>query len=352
MIKILKILLMLAIISPNNYADTKYKRIISFNNTWKFNLGDDLEWAEFSYNDKDWDPIYAPAPWENEGYHGYDGFAWYRKQFELNDKYLNQNLFLSLGSIDDAAEIYVNGILIGVSGSLPPNYVSAYNKKIWIQIPSKVLNKSGNNLIAVRVYDSQQAGGIYSGDLGIFVSDLPLDLLINLEGNWKFHTGDNFKWKDPNYKDGSWENLFVPLNWDSQGYKDYDGFAWYRLTFSVNKEDIPYDLVLMLGKIDDVDQTYLNGNLIGSTGDLITKPLSDNYNDASNIEFKTLRGYRINKNVLINGNNVLAVRVFDGYRYGGIYEGPIGITTFKEYVRYISKNFDRNKKNFIDLLFE
>ena len=53
----------------------------------------------------------------------------------------------------------------------------------------------------------------------------------------------------------------------------------------------------MLGKIDDVDQTFLNGNLIGSTGDLITIPLIENYNDASNNEYKSLRGYKINKEV-------------------------------------------------------
>ncbi len=343
------IVLILVVFCRVNYADTNYKRIVDLNNSWKFSLGDDLEWIDPNYNDNDWDRIHVPSPWENEGYHGYNGYAWYRKDFELNNKYLNQNLFLSLGSIDDAAEIYVNGTLIGVSGSLPPNYVSAYNKKVWLQIPSKVLNKNGKNLIAVRVYDSQQAGGIYSGDIGIFVSNLPLKLLINLEGNWKFKTGDNFEWKETNFADSSWERLFVPLNWDSQGYKDYDGFAWYRLTFNVdlNKKVISNDLVVLLGKIDDVDETYLNGNLIGSTGDLITKPFSKHYT-----EFKILRGYRINKNILKNGKNVLAVRVFDGYRDGGIYEGPIGITTFKEYVKYITRNLDKSKKNFIELLFE
>jgi sialate O-acetylesterase len=351
---LLKIFLFITLSAVLNHAETKYKRIISFNNSWKFSLGDNLKWADPNFNDNQWSTIQVPSPWENEGYNGYNGFAWYRKKVEISDKYLNQNLFLSLGSIDDAAEIYINGVLIGVSGSLPPNYVSAFNKKVWLQLPSKILNKNGKNLIAVRVYDSQQAGGIYSGDIGVFVSELPLDLLINLEGDWKFKTGDNIKWKETDLNDNSWNHLFVPLHWDSQGYKDYDGFAWYRLEFDVNfnKNEISADLIVLLGKIDDVDQTFLNGNLIGSTGDLITKPLTENYTDASNIEYKTLRGYRINKNVLKNGRNVLAIRVFDGYNYGGIYEGPIGITTFNEYLKFITKNLDVNKKNFIELLFE
>jgi hypothetical protein len=49
--------------------------------TWKFQIGDDQRWADPSFNDEKWDNIFAPSPWENEGYPGYDGYAWYRKRF-------------------------------------------------------------------------------------------------------------------------------------------------------------------------------------------------------------------------------------------------------------------------------
>ena len=149
-------------------------------------------------------------------------------------KHLKKNLFLISWIIDDAAEIYINGKLIAVSVHYRPIMYQLLIKKLASITFKLILNKNGKNLIAVRVYDSQTSGGIYSGDIGVFVSELPLDLLINLEGDWKFKTGDNIKWKETNLNDNSWNHLFVPLHWDSQGYKDYDGFAWYRLEFDVN----------------------------------------------------------------------------------------------------------------------
>ncbi|MCB0730254.1 MAG: beta galactosidase jelly roll domain-containing protein [Ignavibacteriae bacterium] len=335
-------------------ANDKYSKIISLNGYWKFNIGDNQIWANVNYNDKSWDNIIVPSRWENEGYNGYNGFAWYRKEFDISSKYFNQSLYLSLGSVDDVAEIYINGNLIGISGSFPPKYESAYNKKVWINIPTKVLNKNKSNIISVRVYDGGQAGGIYNGDIGIFISEMPLNMLVNLEGEWKFKLGDDIKWKESNLDDSNWKSLHVPLNWDSQGYKDYDGFAWYRIKFNAESmiNDFPDNLIILLGKIDDVDQTFLNGNLIGSTGDIIVKPLIDNYTDASNVEYKTIRGYRIKKSDLKNGLNTLAIRVFDGYQYGGIYEGPIGITSLNEYLKYISQTLNVKKKDFIQMLFE
>jgi sialate O-acetylesterase len=46
--------------------------------------------------------------------------------------------------------------------------------------------------------------------------------------------------------------------------------------------------------------------------------------------------------------NVLAVRVYDGYLNGGIYEGPIGIITQDKYRKFWK---DRSKKNIWDLIF-
>jgi sialate O-acetylesterase len=340
------ILTAILFLSAIELMGNEYRKIESLRGYWYFKIGDNLIWAEANYNHSDWDEIYVPEPWEDEGYHGYDGYAWYRKEFELDSRYRNNSLYLSLGMIDDVAEIYLNGRKIGSSGVFPPNQKTAYNVKVWIPVPEGSVN-SGKNVVAVRVYDSGGPGGIYTGDIGLYAERNPLELEVNLSGNWKFKTGDNRDRKNADYDDSGWESNMVPGYWDHQGYALYDGFAWYRKKFIFNKNLNVEDFVVVLGKIDDIDEVYLNGKMIGSTGDMIIGPLTNSFNN----EYAMIRGYYINKKDLIQGENVLAVRVYDGIRDGGIYEGPVGIATLNNYIDYRSAS-NNKAKSFFERLFE
>ena len=132
----------------------------------------------------------------------------------------------------------------------------------------------------------------------------------------------------------------VPSKWEVQGYLDYNGFAWYRKTFYADMSLEDEKLILMLGKIDDIDQCYLNGKMIGSTGDFIKTPKLNNFND----EWLEERGYYIPEGLVKFGEeNVIAVRVYDGYLDGGIYQGPIGITTQDEYRKYWKEKKKKTK---------
>ena len=94
------------------------------------------------------------------------------------------------------------------------------------------------------------------------------------------------------------------------------------------------NLVLMLGNIDDIDQVFVNGKLIGSTGDFGNKILSKNFNDWDTY-WRELRGYEIPEGLLKkSGKNTVAVRVFDQGQNGGIYNGPLGILSNREYHKY------------------
>ena len=52
---------------------------------------------------------------------------------------------------------------------------------------------------------------------------------IRLNDMWRFHTGDDPAWADPNFDDSKWDrvNLITPLA--EQGIETYSGYAWYRL---------------------------------------------------------------------------------------------------------------------------
>ena len=327
-----------------------WDRLVNLKGWWKFSIGDDMNWANPSYIDNNWEEIKVPSYWEDEGFYGYNGYAWYRKHFKLPENFYGPVIYLHLGSIDDVDQVYMNGELIGFSGSFPPDYQTAYNVSRKYPVPLKYLKKDGDNVIAVRVYDSEMGGGIANGDIGLYFLPQALVSDINLEGEWKFRTGDNKDWikNDVNYKD--WKTVIVPGYWEAQGFKDYDGFGWYRKTFKVSEKLKNKKLVLMMGKIDDLDEVYLNGQLIGSTGVINDDP-SKNTHDK---EYDQFRGYYIPDGVIkINGDNVIAVRVFDGYINGGIYEGPVGIITQERYTKFWREMKKRkNGKNIFELIFE
>ena len=80
------------------------------------------------------------------------------------------------------------------------------------------------------------------------------------------------------------------------------------------------DLVLLLGKIDDTDKTYLNGKLIGSTLN----------------QYDKLRIYTISASQFKAGEqNTLVIYVDDPGGYGGIYTGPVGMMKMADFTRYI-----------------
>jgi beta-galactosidase/beta-glucuronidase len=203
---------------------------------WKFRIGDNPKWAEITYDDSQWSNILVPTAWENQGFHSYDGYAWYRKKFELDQEHTGHHLYLSLGYIDDVDEVYVNGKLIGFSGSFPPYYQTAYNAFRRYPIPSEYLNLEGENTIAIRIYDDEVDGGIVAGVIGV-VSNKEYDkLAVDLNGLWEFNLGDNLQWKEQKNPAADWEKIMVPLFWEKQGFVNYDGYAWYRKVFYLPKD--------------------------------------------------------------------------------------------------------------------
>jgi alpha-galactosidase len=141
---------------------------------------------------------------------------------------------------------------------------------------------------------------------------------IPIDKGWKFTTGDSAQWASTNYNDQTWKPIDITRNWEPQGYLNYDGFGWYRLHFVIpssikEKAFLKDSLRINLGIIDDNDQVYLNGKLIGEYGghggDIKTSRYGPRtYTIAAN-----------NPAILWDKDNVLAIRIFDTGGDGGIY---------------------------------
>lgn len=150
--------------------------------------------------------------------------------------------------------------------------------------------------------------------------------LPDMAKDWRLQTGDDPKWADPDLDDSPWRAIKVGMPWDSQGLSEHDGYAWLRRSFSLPeslKEDENFKrfgaLKLILGKIDDVDRTFFNGQVVGETG-TFPEGYSGNWT-ASRVY--TIPGRLIRW----DAPNVIAVRVYDREGLGGMYEGPYGLRT-------------------------
>jgi hypothetical protein len=139
-------------------------------------------------------------------------------------------------------------------------------------------------------------------------------------GPWKFRTGDDPGYAARGYDEQAWESVPVPGNWEAQGHPDYDGFAWYRTRFTLPPSTPPTGrtgqpdartIYLELGKIDDADETFVNGTKVGQTGEF-----PPSYRGA----WQTYRRYAVPADALNwGGENVLAVRAYDGGGPGGFW---------------------------------
>ncbi len=155
----------------------------------KFKTGNDIAWKEPDYDDSSWPEIKTSILWERQGFAGYDGFAWYRIHFFLptsllEKAYLKDKLNLYLARIDDADEVYLNGKLIGKTGSSPADpegYVSRFDvpRNYAIDTKDPAVHWNGDNVLAIKVYDGQGGGGIYGDVPSLQLYDLIDGLAID-----------------------------------------------------------------------------------------------------------------------------------------------------------------------------
>jgi hypothetical protein len=302
---------------------------INLKGKWKFHVGDEQLWSSKSYDDSDWETIRVPSSWEDQGFNGYDGFAWYRVKFDGRKLQKEAIYYLNLGFIDDADEAFLNDRLIGFSGQCPPKFKTAYNTERKYVLPSYLINYDGDNTIALRVFDVVNSGGIVDGDIGIYSMNDGARLLIDLQGIWLFARSDD---GERITNDKEFEKIMVPGAWEQQGYGHFDGYAWYKRTFVVPINFTKDPVVLMLGKIDDFERVYINGKFVGETNDDRPFGMSNSYREE--------RTYEIPSDLLRrNGSNTIEILVEDMGNVGGIYEGIIGITTKDNYEKFF-KNQD------------
>ncbi len=162
------------------------------------------------------------------------------------------------------------------------------------------------------------------GIIGLLISLSAYPQKIVISRDWKFRTGDDPAWADPALDDSGWDDLHAGLWWAHAGYH-YSGFAWYRKSIFIPsslKKEVKKKgtLKLTLGEIQDVDQTFFNGKMIGQTGSL--NPFEGKWG--------SLREYFIPSGIVNwDAENLIAVRVYGRGGNGGLHTGPYTLEPYR-----------------------
>ncbi|WP_141502370.1 alpha/beta hydrolase-fold protein [Paenibacillus luteus] len=225
--------------------------------------------------------------------------------------------------------LYSDSVDLGdvITGSAQGSFTGSFT----IPVTALGQDKSYNVTLSARLLGMTYALGskplIQVTPMGSAAEDVQIDLL----GDW-FFTKDTFPSSTvngltPNLQNGDWRTVQPGLDWWTDGFGGYSGLnnyygaAWYYREFTVPADFPDQDLTLLAGKIDDADQTYINGQLVGKTG------FNDNGEYTSSF-WAASRSYSVPSGLLKRGEtNTISVRLYNQNGGGGWYSGPIGIYT-------------------------
>jgi len=184
--------------------------------------------------------------------------------------------------------------------------------------------------------------------------------ILQLRNSWKFTAGDSMDYAKPSFDDSGWDKIDINKRWEDQGYEKLDGFAWYRIKIVIpsslkNSSELKDSLIFNFGKINDFDQFFFNGKLIGENAHNVKSntAVTDSFKNVNNSLWYADRRYSIpsdNGIIKWDGENTIAIRVFDLGYSGGLYSGKPSITMPKlsDYlvVNIAKNNFENSGKQF------
>lgn len=122
------------------------------------------------------------------------------------------------------------------------------------------------------------------------------------QGKLPVSSSQTEQWKLDSFDDSQWKTMNIPSLWERH-IGEFDGVVWFRRSFEISAADAGKTATLEVGMIDDSDDTYVNGTLVGST--------KERYNEK--------RVYNVPAGVLKAGKNVVSVRAEDTGGGGGIF---------------------------------
>lgn len=155
--------------SAENDVELKYQAAlkqppseeISLAGDWRFmtwNSDAEKNFVRSDLDDSNWKLVTTNAPWEKQGFPGYNGWGYYRRRVMVPESWKDGRILLILGAVDESYRLYCDG-----------RFIQEYrytkdDPDAWLTERRIDLTKEltpGPHLIAVAVHDSGGDGGIW-----------------------------------------------------------------------------------------------------------------------------------------------------------------------------------------------
>lgn len=147
------------------------RSVNSFNNDWKFYLGDMDNGVQESLDDTNWRTLNLPHDWAVEGDFSPNnpsgtgggalpgGVGWYRKTFIADESYQGKKVYIDFDGVYMNSQVYINGTLLG---KRPYGYISfRYDLTPYLKYGEE-------NVVAVRVDNAEQPNSRWYSGCGIY----------------------------------------------------------------------------------------------------------------------------------------------------------------------------------------
>ena len=307
---------------------------------WEFHLDDARkamerpsrfhEYAASDFDDWEWADIEIGRPWADQGYADYEGGAWYRAKFTIAADRIRPVQMYIEGKYR-TIEVYVNGRATSFYGS-----GNITEQPLIVDI-GPIAVRDGENTVALYVYGGTNMTSIDRINVYQPIFDWASPSLkkgadqqyssyanspvvvpyshkkvSKVPTQWKFRLDERLderrlnplldrEYAAPGFDDSEWADISIGQAWESQGYAGYNGGAWYRTQIKMDaKEGQPVHLAF--GGVDQHATVYVNGHWVGEHNKWSRPFILD-----------------ISDQVMRDGNNTVALYVFDGEGMGGIY---------------------------------
>src|SRR5689334_1267603 len=158
--------------APVCFANSRPGKTVSFNQDWRFRLGDVAGAQDAGFDDSQWRQLDLPHDWSIEGSFSEQnpagagggalpgGLGWYRKTFTLPATAKGKVIFIGFAGVHRSSEAWING---HYRGKRPYGYST-----FEYELTPYLVYGAKPNVIAVKVDNSQQPNSRWYSGSGIY----------------------------------------------------------------------------------------------------------------------------------------------------------------------------------------